>query len=282
MEERSNQPYQFHPIHLHWLSLDIVAAALVSHLAASRMPDGNAPVNAWVPLILGLVVLGVYTLDHLLDIRRPEQPRTQRHVFIREHESWIWRVTIGALVVAAALSWLLPFSLWKFGAGLGAFAGLYLWGVSRIPLKSNRQALKEPLTALIYAGGVWGSTWFIGEEPVVWESIVLGIVFLLLTFQSLLLFSHFEAIRFREVYNLARWMQRPLTLRVLKGITLASVLTTLIVLFVTDYRYTQRLSIFLLAMALIHYWMLANPEKGVQERFRIVGEMVFLLPGLAL
>lgn len=281
MEEKSRQPYRFHPIHLHWVSIDVVAAALVSHLAASRMPNGNTPVNGWVPVILGLVVLGVYTLDHLLDIRRPEQPRTQRHAFIREHQALIWRITLGVLLVAAGLSWLLPFTLWKFGAGLGTLAGLYLVSVSRIPIKSNRQALKEPLTALIYAGGVWGSTWFI-VETVAWESIVLGVVFLLLTFQSLLLFSHFEAIRFREVYNLARWMQRPLTMRVLKGITLATVLTTLVVLFMTDYRYTQRLSLFLLAMALIHHWMLANPEKGVQERFRIVGEMVFLLPGLAL
>lgn len=274
--------YRFRPIHLHWLSIDVVTGALVSHLAANRMPSGSTPVNVWVTVILGLVVLGIYTLDHLLDNLRPEQPRTQRHAFIKEHESIIWRVTISSLVLAAALSWLIPKELWKFGIGMVLFAALYLWGVSRIPLKSHRQALKEPLTSLIYSAGVWGSTWFMGDD-ISWESITLGIIFYLLTFQSLLLFSHFEAIKYKEVFNLARWLQRPATLRVLKGITLVAVLTCLIVVFLTEYRYTQRLSIFLLVMSLIHEWMLRNPEKVVaDERFRIAGELVFIIPVLVL
>jgi hypothetical protein len=282
MEDRLTTPYRFRPIHLHWLSLDVVAGAVLSHLAANRLPDGQTEINTWVVLILGLVVLGVYTLDHLLDNRRPEQPRTQRHAFIREHEAIVWRVTLGALVLAAGLSWLIPRALWEFGAGMVALAALYLWGVSRLPVKSHRQAMKEPVTSLIYASGVWGSTWFLGNT-VSWESIVLGITFYLLTFQSLLLFSHFEAIRFKEVYNLARWLQRPLTLKILQGITLITVVTCLVVLFLTDHRYAQRLAIFLLLMACAHYWMIKNPEKVVtDERFRIVGELVFVIPALAL
>lgn len=274
--------YRFRPIHLHWLSLDVVAGAVVSHLAANRMPTGKTQVNTWVAVILGLVVLGIYTLDHLLDNRRPEQPRTQRHSFIKEHEPLVWRITIGALVVAGGLSWLVPRELWGFALGMVGLAALYLWVVSRIPVKSHRQALKEPITALLYASGVWGSTWFLGEA-VSWESIVLGILFYLLTFQSLLLFSHFEAIRYKEVFNLARWLQRPLTLRLLNGITLLTLLTCLLVLFLTDHKYTQRLSIFLMIMAFAHHWMLSNPEKIISdERFRIMGELVFILPGLVL
>lgn len=274
--------YRFRLIHLHWLSIDVVMAALVSHLAANRMPSGLTPVNAWVTVILGLVVLGVYTLDHLLDNQRPEQPRTQRHAFIKENESVIWRVTLGSLALAAALSWLIPTTLWEFGLGMVVFAGLYLWGVSRIPLKSNQQAFKEPLTSLIYVAGVWGSTWFMGNE-VSWESITLGIIFFLLTFQSLLLFSHFEAIKYKEVYNLARWLQRPATLRILQGITIITVLTCITVFLLTEYRYTQRLSVFLLLMSFVHHWMLLNPEKVVSdERFRIAGELVFVIPILVL
>lgn len=282
MDTTLTEPYRFRPIHLHWLSLDVVAGAVLSHLAASRMPTGKTPINTWVTVILGLVVLGVYTLDHLLDNQRPAQPRTQRHAFIKQYEGTVWRITIGALLLAGGLSWLIPKELWKFGLGMVAVAALYLWGVSRIPVKSHRQALKEPITALIYASGVWGSTWFVGEA-VAWESIVLGIVFYLLTFQSLLLFSHFEAIRYREVYNLARWLQRPVTFKVLYGITLLTLLACLTVLFMTDHRYVQRLSIFMLCLAGAHYWMLANPEKIIaDERFRIMGEAVFILPGLVL
>lgn len=282
MELNSTSPYRFKLIHLHWLSLDVVAGAVLSHLAAARISGGKSSINAWVTVILGFVVLGVYTLDHLLDNRRPEQPRTQRHAFIREHEPIIWRITIGALVIAGALSWLIPRELWEFGAVMVLIAALYLWGVSRIPLKSHRQALKEPLTSFIYASGVWGSTWFIGET-VSWESYTLGIVFYLLTFQSLLLFSNFEAIRYKEVYNLARWLQRPLTLRLLKGISIITLMTCLAVAIFSENHYTQRLSIFLIIMTGIHYWMLLNPEKVVSdERFRIVGEAVFIIPGLVL
>jgi hypothetical protein len=282
MSDTNTPTYRFRPSHLHWLSLDVVAGAILSHLAANRMPTGKTPLNSWVTLILGLVVLGIYTLDHLLDNLKPEQPRTQRHAFIQEHEAIIWRVTLGALGLAALLSWLIPRQLWEFGIGMVVLVALYLWGVSRIPTKSHQQAMKEPVTSLIYAAGVWGSTWFLGES-LTWESIVLGVVFYLITVQSLLLFSHFEAIRYREVFNLARWLKRPLTLGVLKGITIVTVLTCLTVCFLTEYHYVQRLSMILILMSLVHYWMMLNPEKVVSdERFRIVGELVFLMPGLVL
>lgn len=282
MADSNTTPYRFRASHLHWLSLDVVAGAILSHLAANRMPTGKTPLNAWVTLILGLVVLGVYTLDHLLDNRKPEQPRTQRHAFIRENEAGIWRITLGSLGLAVLLSWLIPRQLWVFGIGMVVLVALYLWGVSRIPLKSHQQALKEPITSLIYAAGVWGSTWFLGES-VPWESIVLGIVFYLLTVQSLLLFSHFETIRYREVFNLASWLKRPLTLGILKGITTFTCLACIAVCFLTEFQYTQRLCIMLILMSLAHFWMILNPEKVVSdERFRIVGELVFFVPGLVL
>ncbi|GAB3165660.1 hypothetical protein [Telluribacter humicola] len=275
-------PYRFQPIHLHWLSLDVVAGAVVSHIAASRLPTGRTPLNVWVTIILGLVVLGVYSLDHLLDNRRTEKPKTQRHQFNREYEPLVWRLVIGTFVVATALSWLIPSDLWKFGGGMVAFVALYLWGVSKLPIKSHRQAMKEPITSLIYACGVWASTWFLGYE-VTWESIVLGILFYLITVQSLLLFSHFEAIKYRESYNLARWLKRANTMKVLKGITIVAAITCVTVCLMTDYRYVQRLAIILLSMSLVHLWMWRNPEKIIaNERFRIWGELVFVMPWLVL
>ncbi|MPR32216.1 hypothetical protein [Salmonirosea aquatica] len=282
MSESNPPPYRFRASHLHWLSLDVVAGAVVSHIAANRMPTGKQPLNAWVTVILGLVVLGIYTLDHLLDNRKPEQPRTQRHAFIREHEAVIWRITLGSLGLAALLSWLIPRYLWEFGLGMVILVALYLWGVSRIPMKSHQQALKEPITSLIYAAGVWGSTWFLGDS-VTWESIVLGIIFYLITVQSLLLFSHIEAIQYREVFNMARWLKRPLTLGILKGISLITLIVCLVVCFLTEYHFTQRLSVLFILMSLVHYWMVLNPEKVVSdERFRLVGELVFIMPGLVL
>ena len=118
MSDTNTTPYRFRASHLHWLSLDVVAGAVLSQLAANRMPTGKTPLNAWVAIILGLVVLGIYTLDHLLDNRKPEQPRTQRHAFIRENEAIIWRVTLSSLGLAALLSWLIPRQLWEFGIGM--------------------------------------------------------------------------------------------------------------------------------------------------------------------
>jgi hypothetical protein len=274
--------YRFQPIHLHWLSLDVVAGAVVSHLAASRLPTGRTPINVWVTIILGLVVLGIYSLDHLLDNHRSVPPRTQRHRFNRQYEPLIRQLIMGVFALAGALCWFIPAELWKFGGGMVAFVALYLWVVSRLPLKSHRQALKEPLTALIYASGVWASTWFLGQ-PVIWESIVLGVLFYLLTLQSLLLFSHFEAIQYREVYNLARWLKRASTMQVLQGITFLTALTCVTVCYLTDYRYVQRLAIILLFMSLVHLWMWKNPEKIISnERFRIWGELVFVMPWLVL
>ncbi len=233
-------------------------------------------------IILGLVVLGIYTLDHLLDNLKAEQPRTQRHTFVKEYEPVIWRVALGSLLLAGCLSWLIPEQLWEFGLGMVAFVALYLWGVSKMKVKSHQQALKEPITSLIYAAGVWGSTWFLGVD-VSWESKTLGIIFYLLTVQSLLLFSHFEAIKHREVFNLAQWLQRKNTLRILKMISLITLVVCLTVCYLTEYHYVQRLAIIMIAMTAAHYWMILNPEKVVtDERFRIAGELVFFLPGLVL
>lgn len=274
--------YRFKPIHIHWLSLDVVVGALLSHAAANRMPGGTTILNGWVTVILGLVVLAIYTLDHLLDNLKPEQPHTQRHAFVRENERLIWRVTLGSLGLATALSWLIPRQLWEFGIGMVIFVALYLWGVSRIPVKSKQQALKEPITSLIYAAGVWASTWFLGEG-ISWESVTMGVIFYLLTVQSLLLFSHFEAMKYKEAFNLARWLGRRNTLLILRGIALITLVTCVAVCLLTEYRYAQRLAIILIAMTGVHYWMLLNPKKVVaDERFRIAGEVVFFLPGLVL
>ena len=101
--------------------------------------------------------------------------------------------------------------------------------------------------------------------------------------QSLLLFSHFEALKHREVFNLASWLKRPATMGILKGIALITLIGCLTVFFLTDYRYVQRLSIIIIAMSAAHYWMLLNPEKVVaDERFRLAGELVFFLPILVL
>ncbi|GAB2777589.1 hypothetical protein GCM10027275_20910 [Rhabdobacter roseus] len=274
--------YRFHPIHLHWLSLDVVAGAVVCHLAANHLPNGRTPTHGWVTLVLALVVFGIYSLDRLLDNRRPGQPVTPRHTFSRTYESQIGKALLGVLLLAACLSWLIPRELWAFGAGMVALVALYLWLVSRLPVKSHRQALKEPLTSFIYAAGVWGSTWFLGDE-LSWESVVLGTLFFIITLQSLLLFSHFESLRYREVYNLARWLQRKRTVSILNGITLLAGLCCLTVCLLTDYRYVQRLAVMLLVMSLAHLWMLRNPEKIIHnERFRMWGELVFVIPVLVL
>ena len=148
MTDSSTVPYRFRASHLHWLSLDVVAGAVVSHIAANRMPTGRTPLNIWVTIILGLVVLGIYTLDHLLDNQKPEQPRTQRHSFIRDNEAIIWRLTLGSLGLAVLLSlaatYLTPdtFQFMVFPAIVSA-------GARTLPRRLIIRRRREALSALL-------------------------------------------------------------------------------------------------------------------------------------
>ena len=51
----------------HWLSLDVVAGAMLTHTIAQRLPDGHGKVSWASTLLVGISVFAIYVIDRLLD-----------------------------------------------------------------------------------------------------------------------------------------------------------------------------------------------------------------------
>ena len=274
----------FRPIYLHWLSLDVALGAVLSYTAAARLALPQPDHSTWQAATLGLAVFTIYALDHWLDNqkRTSSTPTTPRHHFHQQHEALLIRVIAGTGLVTALLATQLPWALWRFGLLLGLVTALYLGFVWKLRPESKGQGFKEPLTALVYSAGVWGSSW-VTVEPVAWESIVLGGAFGLTVFQSLLLFSHYEALSSPASPNLARRMGRNRTTTTLKLLLGTAVIACLVVLFWTESRYAIRLSIILLLMPVANWAIFTQSERLLpNERYRLWGEAVFMLPALVL
>lgn len=249
---------------------------------AARLPAGEVSGDLPMTITLGLSVFIVYTSDHLIDIEKPGYIRFDRHEFIKKHRIRVMQFIAASFLGCFVLCFFLPASLIKFGAGMVLFTALYLWAVSRIPPGNKKQALKEPQTSLIYAGGVWASTWFSTNNPSK-ESIWLGVAFFIITLQSLLVFSHFEAIQHKKVANLARTLSKPITRKSVYAFTLIVLAISISVILQTEFRYTQRVAVILSVMTLVQSLMFANTKWFLAgESRRIWGELVFLIPLLVL
>ncbi len=176
---------------IHWLNLDVVAGAVLSAAAGSKLPDGKGEINYWALASLGLTTWFVYTLDRLLDIRRKPVPNTPRHQFHLQHAAVLWKAALAAGILAAVITPFLPLSLIRWGLILTGVIALYLFMVNRLGLKSKWYFLKEPITALVYTGGIWGVA-FANQPDVSWQDKSLAAIFGLIAFQNLLLFSWME------------------------------------------------------------------------------------------
>jgi hypothetical protein len=274
--------YRFALIHLHWLGLDIAVASLATHIAANRLADGTSETSFWQSLLVGLGSWGTYLLYYQFDNRRAGRPASPRSSFHATYHSELRKLGGVALILAAALFWLTPQPLWPFILAFSVGLGLFVWLINRLPLKRDLRAIKEPMTALLYTGGTWASSWFT-QEVISWESMVLGGALLLAVLQNFLITAHFEAIRYKGTYNLARWLRKANSKKVVYGIAILVLALGVWTIYLTEFRYSQRLSVFIIAMAWCPIIIMNNAEKVVMnDRYEFLIKLVLLLPILAL
>lgn len=264
------------------LNLDVALGAVLSAWAAWKLPDGHSRPMVGALLILGVTVWLIYTLDRLLDIRKPDQPATPRHAFHNRHQRVLWRVVAGAGVVVLGLVYLLPPGVVLFGLKLLALVAIYLLVVSRLPQNSPWQYAKEPITALAYTAGVWGPV-LVTHPPANWVDYTLCLMFSGVVVQNLLLFSLYEANLMNQARNLSTWWGAGFSGDVLMVlfllVSVGGVFTTL----GADFAYQRRMGLIEWGMAGLLWAM--TFRKGYfarHERYRWLGDGVFLAMGLLL
>ncbi len=261
----------------HWLSLDVVAGAVITHIIASRLPDGHGNISWVSTLLVGIAVFMIYVVDRLLDNRKSDHSPTPRHDFHVKNESWLTKTLLGLGLISLVLLFWLPSKVLWFGIGLASLVGLYLGFAFRISSKHTAQVFKEPLVAIVYTAGIWGPA-ILTETHLSWESPVLMGLYGLLAFQNLLLFSWFESLELDEGFSLAiAWGTETVSsvLNWLLGLIAAGALAVIIF---TTYRYCVRAAIVVVVMSgCMHVLKRSSAKVLHNERYRPLGDGIFLI-----
>lgn len=273
---------KFRLIHLHWMSLDMVAGAIISQLAISRIPLGKAPINYPVTIVLGLGVFIISNLNRLLDNRRPAKTETKKLLSNQKERISFLKIIAAALVFAIGTGFFLPANLWKLCIGLTVFSGLALWLTSRLPDKSPLQVLREPFYTAILTTAILGSVFLNGPDPGI-EIKYISVLFFLIVFQNFLLASYFDAVEYSNASNMATLLKAPLAKQVLHCITLIVLAGCVAICLKTEFRYTQRLSIILLSMSVLQSLILQKTKFLTQNIYKgILITLILILPFLVL
>ena len=269
-----------------YLSFPVVVGAFLSNKLAARLSDVD-PVHWATAPVLALVVWLIYTLDRLLDNRRAAPP-TARHRFHAAHADLLWGAAGGVGVVALVLVFFLPAPVIWFGAGLGGVCLAYGLAVYYLPRQHPALVWKEPLVAVLFTAGIWGSVW-VQRAAIGWPFQVQALLFLGVACQNVLLFSVFEQRGTpASGVSLATVIGPERCDTLLRWFTFCLVAGALLVCFTADdsgggARFSQRASLILGIMSLVLYAMQRYPAYFQKNsRYRFFGDAIFWLPALVL
>lgn len=262
--------------------------AILSNRMAARLSD-VLPIHWATPIVLALTVFIIYTVDRLLDIQKPDRPPTNRHRFHHQYAPLLWRAVIGASVLGLLLTFFLPGSVIKFGLVLSGICAAYVVAVFRLPTRHPALLLKEPLVALLFSAGIWGSVW-VQRPTVSGIDIAEALLFVGIAFQNLILFDVLEK---RELTGVTQPQGMTFSLAtewgddrcdtVLRWLTFGVVAGGLALCFSTTDRFAQRSALILGLMSLTLYGIQRYPAYFLKhERYRWLGDGVFWLPALVL
>lgn len=261
------------------LSLDIAAGGVICTSAVARLYNVAMP---WtVSVCLFLAIWCIYTIDHLMDALKIENPTMHRHQFHQKHKVWIEILLILAIVVGGAIAFYLPEATLKLGIGLTVCVGLYFMNL----YVSNAFVPKEILVGGGYALGVFlGPISVYQSLPEKW--LILLIQFALVAISNLILFSWLEKEKDLEDGSQS-WATRYTAklvqthFKVLLGTVLVLAAVGLVM-----YAHDAFFAVFqLIVLAMIGTleWIRRIPgQLRENENYRLIGDAVFLYPGILL
>lgn len=261
--------------YISWLSIDVALGAMAGMLFFEKLLHANLHWPAY--LLLGLAVWSIYTLDHLLDVRKKNLPLSPRRTFHQEN-----RKLLGILLGAAVLTGMAG-AFWWFGWGKElqltlALAALIL-GSKLLIRRAGPGWMKELSIAVFYVLGiVWLPLLRTDALDLNWANLVFVPTYIGLAFLNLLMLSFLDqdedrkAGFFSAAYSLGpvrlvQWIRRLAFFLIFTGLAGFVLLSS----------FYSPFACILLLMALIHYLVFfragLSPE---QKRMRM--EAGFMLP----
>jgi hypothetical protein len=260
----------------HLLSLDVVLGAICCNVMFWKLSVSDAQLPIPIVSILGFSVWIVYILDRILDNQKIENSLSERHSFHQKYANYLW-ILIGIFtLICIVLLFFIPLKITLFGILTLSLTAIYLFVISEIQLKNPLQILKEPITAIVYTSGVFGTT-ILQDFSVI--NLGIGFIFLIIVFQNLLLFSLSEIKQNPSIYNLAsRWGISFSN----KFILFLSVTVLILGLFFFNIASNQYQSKVIICEILMSFILLIINQLDhfflINDRYRWVGDGIFLLP----
>ncbi|MDQ3534265.1 MAG: hypothetical protein M3421_01395 [Bacteroidota bacterium] len=269
---------------LGWLSLDVVLGSIVCNVMVFHLLKIST--IPWIQVsLLGSTVWLIYILDHLWDAKKIQTPQISlRRKFFYQYYDRIKVLAYILFFLIAIFSFLLlPAIIFYFGLLLASFVSIYLLIVHYFEVKNfQRWFHKEIFVSLLYGMGIWGSAAIISPK-VEFEHGFLGLIFIFIALQNLIIFSYYEKEEdiLQNQISIVQVIGK-------KAITLG-VIILLVMIFILGI-ITLKIS----NDALVHHWVLIEWAMALilfclliftaffkkHAAYRWIGDGVFILPAI--
>lgn len=273
---------KFRPIHLHWANLDLASAAMICQVAFNRLPVGKTSSSIPVTIVLGLSVFVISSMNRLLDNRKPAKMEMKRFLPNQKNRITFLEVVAGGLVIGIFMAFYMPASIWKIAAGMVISSGVSIWLISLLPEKSPLHSIRALISSMIFTVGILAFTLFSNHE-IDKEVKYSAALFFLIILQNFVLSSYYQSVEYPNVSNLAGLLKAPLAERIIHFLTLVIIAGGVWICLHTEFRYTQRLSVILMLMAVLQSFILQNTSFMQKNKYkRMLVTMVLMIPFLIL
>lgn len=262
---------------IRWLSLDVVAGGVIFTLAIGKV--ANVELHWSIPTALGCCIWLIYTLDHLIDGNSIDRnPSMERHAFHKKYRKPIFIVFVLVACFGLRLLFFLPYETLIYGCVLLGLVGLYFLSIWLFKI----YFAKEIFIAVLYACGIFLGSFSLKTSL----DVVVYLLFVqtvLMAAINLLLFSFYEVAHdtqdghqsWATHFGVVKTLNHLLVLLFLLGLTIAgSFFSSLSVDQLVLQLIFAGMSLILAAIYFAPQWFKKH------ERFRWVGDLVFLFPGL--
>ena len=170
------------------LSLDVVAGACISALYIADLLEIALP--TLVLAALGISVWLIYTIDHLLDAYKIDNPTTFRHQFHKKNAKFL---LVCCALVALGGAWItlyLPYNV--ISSGVIILVIVFIYFLSLYMLRNKIVLHKELTVAAVYATGILVPSMTILPDYNLNTLAILFSIFFLLALGNVLIFSIYD------------------------------------------------------------------------------------------
>lgn len=261
--------------YISWLSIDVVLGAMAGMLFFEKLLHAKLYWPAY--LLLGMAVWSIYTMDHLLDVRKKSLPLSSRRAFHLDN----WKM-LGILLGIAIILGLVG-AFWWFGWGkelqMTLVLALMILGSKLLIRKLGPGWMKEFSIAVFYVVGiVWLPLLRSDAQDLVWQSLLFLPLYMGIAFLNLLMLSFLDQDEDQQAgFFSAAWTLPPfLHILWIRRLAIALIFISLAA-FVLLSSFYRPFACILLLMALIHYLTFFQKDLS-PERKRMGMEVSFMLP----